>query len=102
MCCCTFASLAPYSLGCDQDVCFASHKRARLLGAASAYAAQWQGSPKPGVWLELCAPARRLGVTREASFEEVQDARNFLYEVRRTTCALHLCFLASPTSFEVL
>jgi len=25
---------------------------------------------------------RRLGVNREASFEEVQDARNFLYEVR--------------------
>ena len=29
---------------------------------------------------------RRLGVTREASFEEVQDARNFLYEVCR--CAV--------------
>lgn len=52
--------------------------------------------------LELCVPARRLGVTREASFEEVQDARNFLYEVRRYTRALHLCFLASSTSFEVL
>ena len=52
------------------------------------------------MWLELCVPARRLGVTREASFEEVQDARNFLYEVRRYTCALHLCFLASSTRYN--
>lgn len=26
---------------------------------------------------------RRLGVSEEASFEEVQEARNFLYEVTR-------------------
>ena len=29
---------------------------------------------------------RLLGVTREASFEEVQDARNYLYEVSVCVC----------------
>ena len=29
---------------------------------------------------------RLLGVTREASFEEVQDARNYLYEVSACEC----------------
>jgi hypothetical protein len=35
---------------------------------------------------------RRLGVARDGSFEEVQDARNYLYEVRNPSapgcCAL--------------
>ena len=30
-------------------------------------------------WLYVC---RLLGVSKEASFEEIQDARNYLFEVR--------------------
>ena len=33
--------------------------------------------------------ARRLGVAQDSSFEEVQDARNYLYEVRKcSSCML--------------
>lgn len=36
--------------------------------------------------LTLCRCCSRLGLSREASFEEVQDSRNYLYEVCPTSC----------------
>ena len=32
-------------------------------------------------WHDVACMGRRLGVAQDSSFEEVQDARNYLYEV---------------------
>lgn len=39
--------------------------------------------------LRLCCHCRLLGVSEEASFEEIQDARNYLYEVNTAALAAH-------------
>ena len=36
-----------------------------------------------------CIDCRVLGISEEATFEEVQEARNFLYEVRRIQDVIH-------------
>lgn len=38
----------------------------------------------------LAYTCRRLGVGRDSSFEEVQDARNYLYDVSATSDRLHV------------
>ena len=44
----------------------------------------------------LSYTCRRLGVGRDSSFEEVQDARNYLYDVSATTDLL--CSISRPAS----
>ena len=65
-----------------------------ILSTLSLSQGAFTTGPESCVWLALIdavVSRRRLGVNREASFEEVQDARNFLYEVRSgDVCAAHL------------
>ena len=70
-------------------MCNRPYKSRGLYVSVLVALSSWRRLPPPS-W--SCRPSqyldvffrRLLGVNKEASFEEIQDARNFLYEVRFT------------------